>query len=529
MLRVNHAARTLRSVLASSVRAASAEAAPAAAAAAPKSTPPPVAAPPAFSEVKFAKEDVEAVMAELPAYNFYEFKVPEVNPYKDSTLDRSILLDPPTPALTKPSVQFSQLENGLKVASIDKQGLTARLGLYVSAGSRFENSSNFGVSHMVSMMGYSSTAHLSQLRTVKTLEQLGANSTASCTTGREEIVYKVDVMREFMPLVVPLMVGNVLFPRLLPWEVKAAHKKVKAARDAQDADAIVSELLHKAAFCNNTLGLSTLASERSMPYFTPETIRSFMLDHFAPERMVLVGVNVDHAEFSKWAMRSFADYNAIPMKKRAETPAQYTGGDLRAEGPSPFCHVAIGLQSVAWGQKDLAAVTVLQTILGGGSAVCSGPGSGLTSRLATQVVKQNPYVESCAAFNTSYSDSGLFGVYGVSHPDKAGDMCAGIAKTLTGLKSVTGEELARAKAVLKGNLLRQLDDDTTLMQDMGTQLLTSGRYSSVADFAKAIDGVTESAVSSAATSILASKPTIAAYGDTHTVPHMSAVEAMLKA
>merc|ERR1719203_1732463 len=268
-------------------------------------------------------------MAELPDYNFYEIKEPSPNPYRDSTLDRSILLDPPAPSLKKPSVQLSKLENGLKVASIDKQGLTARLGLYVNVGSRFENSSNFGVSHMVSMMAYASTAHLSHLRTVKTFEQLGANLTASCKAGREDVTYSVEVMREFIPLVVPLMVGNVLFPRLLPWEVKAAHKKVAEARAALDADAMVNELLHKAAFCNNTLGFSPLASERSMPYFTPETIRSFMLDHFAPERMTLVGVNVTHSELAKWTMRAFADYNAIPMKPRERASAAYTGGDLR--------------------------------------------------------------------------------------------------------------------------------------------------------------------------------------------------------
>merc|ERR1719330_597056 len=404
-----------------------------------------------------------------------------------------------------------------------------RLGLYVNAGSRFENSSNFGVSHMVSMMGYASTAHLSHLRTVKTLEQLGANTTATCTAGREDIVYSVEVMREFVPLVVPLMVGNVLFPRLLPWEVKAAHKQVAEAKAALDADAIVNEMLHKAAFCNNTLGYSPLASERSMPYFTPETIRGYMLDHFAPERMVLVGVNVDHAELSKWAMRSFADYNAIPLKQRAEDKAKYTGGDLRSEGSSPFCHLAIAFESAAWGKKELAPATVLQTLLGCGAAVYNNPGSGVTSRLATEVVKQSPYVESCAAFNTSYSDTGLFGVYGVCQPDKAGDMCTAIAKTLTGLASVAGDELATAKAMLKGNLLRQLDDDVMLMQDMGTQLLTSGRYSSVSDFAKAIDGVSESDVAAAARKLLASKPTVVAYGDTHAVPHLSAVEAMLKA
>merc|ERR1719262_397837 len=105
---------------------------------------------------------------------------PVAYPYKGLTLDRSILLDPKEPLIVKPEVAFSQLENGLKIASIDRQGLTASLGLYVSAGSRFESGANFGVSHMVELMAYKSTAHLSHLRTVKTLEQMGAEHTTSC-------------------------------------------------------------------------------------------------------------------------------------------------------------------------------------------------------------------------------------------------------------------------------------------------------------------------------------------------------------
>merc|ERR1712217_857757 len=112
--------------------------------------------------------------------------------------------------------------------------------------------------------------------------------------------------------------------------------------------------------------------------------------------------------------------------------------------------MAIAFESAAWGKKELAPVTLLQTLLGSGSAAANKPGSGVTSRLATQVVKQSPYVESCAAFNTSYSDSGLFGVYGVCQPEKAGDMCSAIAKTLTGLTSVSADELATAKAMPSG-------------------------------------------------------------------------------
>jgi len=486
---------------------------------------------PNFNEVKFVKEDVSAVMGELPEFNFYEIKEPVENPYKGQTMDRSVLLStPPEPLLVPPKVEFSKLENGLKIASIDKQGLTASLGLFVSAGSRFENSQNFGVSHMVELMAYKSTAHLSHLRTAKTLEQLGASLSSTCKAGREEIVYKVDVMREFVPLVVPLIIGNVLFPRLLPWEVKASIPKVKDARAAlaSNPDGMINELLHKAAFCNNTLGFSNLCTERSIPYFTPETIRSYMLDHFAPERMVLVGVNVSHSELSKWAMRSFADYNAIPMKERPETAAVYTGGDVRMDGASPYCHFALGFESSAWGKSELAAVSVLQTILGGGSSTGNTVGGGLLSRLQTEVVKQSPYVESCSAFNTSYSDSGLFGVYSVASPEKAGDVCSAVLSCLGGLSSITSSELEIAKSVLKGSLLRQVDDASSLMQDLGTQMLLSGQYGTPSDFAQFIDQVTLDDVTSAAQRILSSKPSLAAFGDTHTVPHYSAIEEALK-
>jgi len=474
------------------------------------------------------KEDVTDVMNELPDFSYYEMKEPQPNPYSMVTMDRSIILDPVEPKVVVPKMEFSVLENGMKVASIDRSGVSASLGLFVNAGSRFEDASNFGVSHMVSLMGYKSTAHLSNLRTAKVLEHLGCNATAKATAGRESIVYSVDVMREFMPLTVPLLIGNVLFPRLLPWEVKAAHAQVAAAKAAlaADADATINEMLHKTAYCNNSLGYSPLASARSMSYFTPDTIRSFMMDHFAPERMVMVGVNVEHDELAKWCMRSFVDYNAIPMKERKAAKAVYTGGSSIQETDSPFAHFAVGFESAAWG-KDAAAVNVLRSLLGGGTAVTQAPGSGITSRLG-QIVSQSGKIESCQAFNTSYSDSGLFGVYTVCEPAAAAAAGTAVTKALKSLTEVTADEVNKAKACLKADLLRQLDCTPTLMQDIGTQMMLSGKYSGSAEFGSAIGGVTAEQVKTAAKAVLSSKPTLVAVGDTHAVPHYSTIEAALK-
>merc|ERR1712137_1227691 len=205
------------------------------------------------------------------------------------------------------------------------------------------------------------------------------------------------------------------------------------------------------------------------------------------------------------------------------------GGDMRMDGASPFCHVAIGLESVALSSAEVPVVSILQTLLGGGHASQTHLGGGSLSRLNARVIKQNPYVESCTAFSTSYSDGGLFGVYGVAQAEKGAELCNSLTASLTGLKSITAEELNGAKAVLKANLLRQADDDATFLQDLAQQLLFAGGYASPSAFAKAVDGVTVEQAQAVATKLLGSRPTLAAFGDVHAVPHYGSVEAALRA
>merc|ERR1712151_339615 len=140
----------------------------------------------------------------------------------------------------------------------------------------------------------------------------------------------------------------------------------------------------------------------------------------------------------------------------------------------------------------------------------------------------NPHVQTCLGFNRSYSDTGLFGIYGACQADAAGGLADRMIETLVGLKSISQVELDGAKAVLKGKLLRQLDDDAALLKDIGQQLLHTGSYQSPEAFSQAIDEVTIDSATAAATKILASNPTVIACGDTHALPHHSFIAAGLK-
>jgi processing peptidase subunit alpha len=475
---------------------------------------------PQYKTVQFKKEDMAAVMKEVPDFDFYHIGTDaEANKFKDVNMTQAVEY---TPAPSGDGTyKFSKLENGLKVVTCDNGGDVAEVGLYVKAGSRWEKLSERGATHMLELCAFRSTAHLSHLRTVKTLEQLGV--TASCTGGRESVSYKAAVLREYVPIVVPLLVGNVLFPRLLPWEVNAAHELIDLSKKKMGPDAIVTELLIQTAYHNNTVGVPLQAGPGATTKFAPETLRDYMLAHFAPERMVMVGVNCEHDTLATWAMRSFVDYNAIPFAKRDEPKAKYTGGcHAVSESTLPNIHFAMGFEHAGgYASKDLYAVAVLQALLGSWMGAPT-PGAGLGTKLAA--LKD---VESAASFYVPFSDTGIFGVY-VSAPAASGTALPGAIKEI--LKSVkpSAEELARAKASATTMLLSAMEDSSTMADDIASQILMTEKVATAEEMTKAIAGVSEADVTKVASAIFATTPTIMSYGNISCAPLYAEVLAAYK-
>ena len=165
---------------------------------------------------------------------------------------------------------------------------------------------------------------------------------------------------------------------------------------------------------------------------------------------------------------------------------------------SDFCFDTLTFPG--WNGEDLVPATVLQSLLGGGGSFSTGgPGKGMHSRLFTQVLNRQGWIESCIGFNNVYADSGLFGIYGTVQP---GRMSA--ASSLNGASRMIGEiildqfrnckdfgevELQRAKNALKSSVFMNLETNSVAMDDLGRQVLMSDRVASGEDFARIIDEV----------------------------------------
>jgi processing peptidase subunit alpha len=379
---------------------------------------------------------------------------------------------------------------------------------------------------MVELMAYHSTAHLGHLRTIKTIEALGAN--ASCQAGREHIMYHIETLRDQMPIMLPLLLGNTLFPRLLPWEVNRVHQYVdpsnKKLREAPEK--YVMELLYQTGFHNNTLGNASLATKAALEYFNPDTIRAYMLKHFSMDRTALVGVNVDHEELCKWAMRAYAEYTPIQPVDLEKFKPVYTGGARMSEDESlaHSVHVALAFGCEGWNSADLVPLTVLQTLLGGGGSFSSGgPGKGMHSRLYTEVMQQYHFVENCVAVNEQLSDGGLFGIYLSGSAQDAGKLVEIALNQVKNFNKFTSQEISRAKKSLKGTICTHSDSPRVLMEDIGRQLLMSGKVQTAVDFGAQIEKVSEADLLRVAKKLVAQPVTYVVHGNSKFAPHANAV------
>lgn len=188
-----------------------------------------------------------------------------------------------------------------------------------------------------------------------------------------------------------------------------------------------------------------------------------------------------------------------------DTPSHYTGGFLSLPKLPPPPNVALpdltyihlGFEALSISSEDIYALATLQTLLGGGGSFSAGgPGKGMYSRLYTNVLNQYGWVESCVAFNNSYTDSGIFGISASCEPRHAKQMLDVMCRELqnltleTGFSSLQQVEVNRAKNQLRSSLLMNLESRMVELEDLGRQVQVHGRKVGVKEMCAKIDALT---------------------------------------
>lgn len=408
------------------------------------------------------------------------------------------------------------MSNGIRVATNPSPGHFSALGLYVDAGSRFEDSEMKGISHLVDRLAYKSTLNTSGTKMLETLELLGGNYI--CASSRESLMYQASVFNKDTERMFQLIAETVKIPKITEQEL--AEQKFTAEYEIdeiwQKPELILPELFHSAAYSNETLGSPLLCPKERIPFITRNAIQKYRSKLFNPESIVAAFVGVPHEQAVEYAEKYLGDMKQLRPKIKPKV-AHYTGGEISLPALPPIgnmpelVHLHIGYEGLPFDDPDIYALATLQTLLGGGGSFSAGgPGKGMYSRLYTQVLNQLYYIESCVAFNHSYTDSGLFGISASCSPAAAPYITEVIGRQLaqtftTGQGQLNDREVSRAKNQLRSSILMNLESKMVELEDLGRQVQVRGHKVPVQEMVAKIEQLTTKDIRRVAERVLTGK------------------------
>lgn len=467
------------------------------------------------------------------------------------------------------------LSNGIRVATEALPDAFSGVGVYIDAGSRYENDYLRGSSHIMDRLAFKSTNKHTADEILEQVENLGGN--VQCASSRESMMYQAATFNAAIPTAVGLLADTIRNPKLNDDEVQ--QQLLTADYEISEIwskpELILPELVHTAAFKDNTLGHPLLCPKERIGVIDKSVIQAYRDAFYRPDRMVVAFAGVSHKEAVKLAEQHFGDMKGaelpdvsdtasqtstesdatnssqsgestassisslsstppqqpstllskIPFFKNLSTsaphnasvlpssnlpltggePAHYTGGflSLPTQPPSPnpmmpaFTHIHLAFEGLPVSSEDIYALATLQTLLGGGGSFSAGgPGKGMYSRLYTNVLNQYGWVESCVAFNHSYTDSGLFGIAASCYPGRTAKMLEVMCRELRALTldsgfSALGQiEVSRAKNQLRSSLLMNLESRMVELEDLGRQVQVHGRKIPVHEMTRKISELT---------------------------------------
>lgn len=445
------------------------------------------------------------------------------------------------------TTEVTTLSNGLKVASERKFGQFCTAGVVIDSGPRYEIAYPNGICHFLEKLSFGAT-HKFATRDVMLRELERHGGICDCQGSRDTTVYATSADSRGLEAITQVLAEVTLRPQLSAEEIEAARQAVafelETLQMRPEQETILMDMIHAAAYKGNTLGIPKICPQENVFKIDRNVIINYLKNHYTPDRMVVAAVGVEHGPFVEYVQKYFVDMkptwhteDSDSFKPQIDKSiAQYTGGIEQEECEIPLypgsdlpelSHVVIGLESCSHGDPDFVATCVLNMMMGGGGSFSAGgPGKGMYTRLYTNVLNRYHWMFNATAYNHAYGDTGLLCVHAAAPPARLHDTALLVARELAHMAAAVADaELRRAKTQLQSMLLMNLEARPVVFEDVGRQVLATGKRKPPSFFINEIEKITAEDIIRVARRMLGKRPAIAARGKLVHLPSFEDIQA----
>tara|TARA_B100000686_G_C16751634_1_gene952877 strand:- start:436 stop:1689 length:1254 start_codon:yes stop_codon:yes gene_type:complete len=414
--------------------------------------------------------------------------------------------------------KLTTLDSGLRIVTQNMPSLeTVSMGIWNFVGGRNETESINGVAHLLEHMAFKGTKTRSALEIAETIENVGGDINAY--TSKEITAYYVKLIAEDLLLGVSILTDilqNSTFAKEeLDRERGVILQEIGMYLDSPDE--MIFDYWQEKAFPNQPIGRSILGKEEIIKNISREEVKNFMSSHYNPNKMIISAAGkINHDDFVESIKKSCT--NLPQGDKDNRDKATYKAGEYREKKQLEQIHLLLGFEGIDYHHKDYYSLLIYSSLLGGG----------MSSRLFQEIREKRGLVYGISSFSSSYSDTGIFGIYSGTGDSHIQELIPVLCEQLNQTpNSIEEKEINRGKAQLKASLMIGRESAFRRCESAARQLLVFNRVIEPSEIINKINEVNIDSVKSIAKQIVSKPMTISSIGPIEKLEKLEQIQSRL--
>ncbi len=387
--------------------------------------------------------------------------------------------------ISDPVLDQRQLPNGLRILTAPMPHTrSVTVSLYVGAGSRYEQETQAGVSHLVEHLCFKGSKAWPTAQLIsEAIESVGGVLNAG--TDRELTVYYAKVARNQLELALTLICDIVLRPLFQPQELEKERNVIlEELASVEDNPGQVAELaLDRLLWPGHPLGRDVAGTPESVRAIPIAEAAEYRFKQYTPSNTLLsVAGAVDPEEVAAITAHATADW-------RFGSPTGWESAKVNVAAREVAlhhkeieqAHLMVGLPALSADHPDRFALSLLISALG----------EGMSSRLFIKLREELGLAYDVHAYTSNLRDTGAISLYLAVDPDNA---MAALRAALRELGLLTvGLPAAEHRKVVeyaKGRLFLSMEDTRSVSSWYGGQALLLNHARTVDEVVADLEAVT---------------------------------------
>lgn len=380
------------------------------------------------------------------------------------------------------SYRKTTLTNGVRVVTESLPHVRSiSMGIWIRAGSRFEDAGRNGISHFIEHMLFKGTERRSAYSIAREVDSVGG--VLNAFTSKEMTSIYCKVTDENLDLAADLL-ADIFLNASFPEEEIEREKQVVCQEILQLEDCpedLIHETLGMRFWLDDPLGWPIMGTIPTVVGLERDSVTAFKRESYSPEAtFVAAAGRLEHDRFVELIDRHMGGLSPmapvqVPVPPTAGRSTYIMNRDLEQ------VHVCIGVPGPTAVEERRHAAYLLNTILGGG----------MSSRLFQEIREKRGLAYSVYSFLSSFSDAGMMGIYAACEPSRLKELLGVLRGEVDGLAgSLTDEDVRTAKSQLRGHVMLSLESSDARMNRLAKGEFYFGRYVPVDEVIQGFERVT---------------------------------------